>query len=301
MNDNVTTHIQAIVSKANLGAIILPANPSADAVACATALYLGLTKLGKTISLCAASAVNFDLVATDKISDTLTATGDNLVVSFPYTDGSIDKVDYNISGNQFNLIVTPRPGFPKLDEKQVKFSYAGGNLDFVMTIDSPTLNALGEIYTNNQNQFQGRDIINIDRHLTNAFYGTVNYVNKTASSISEIGFHLLRELGVEIDKDMATNLYAGIATATNNFTSYSVNADTFEAIAQLLRFGAIKKSLKPINQPAPRQNSSFLSRPFSEKQTTPIQVVEKESQPEQAATPQDWLKPKIFRGGGGMV
>ena len=49
---------------------------------------------------------------------------------------------------------------------------------------------------------------------------------------------------VEIDRDMATNLYAGAAASTNNFTSYSTNADTFEHIATLLRLGAVKKTFK---------------------------------------------------------
>jgi phosphoesterase RecJ-like protein len=94
----------------------------------------------------------------------------------------------------------------------------------------------------NQALFQGKNIINIDRHLTNGFYGTVNYVNKTSSSTAELVFKTLQNLSCEIDKDMATNLYVGISSATNNFTSYSVNAETFETIAQLLKLGAVKKN-----------------------------------------------------------
>lgn len=315
MNDNALPRIQEALSKANLGAIVLPANPTTDAVAAACSLYLALMKMGKSVALACSQKVNLDISASDKIQQELVATGDNLVISFPYNEGSIDKVDYNISGESFNLVVTPRPGFSKLDPSQVKYSYSGGALDFIIVIDSPTLQSLGTLYTDNQTQFQGKEIINIDRHLTNAFYGTINYVNKSSSSISELVFAMLQQLKIEVDKNMATNLYSGIASATNNFSSYSVNAETFETIAQLLRLGAVKKmARKPatqfsqsFSQPSPTR--SFQTTPQRQIQTpktresqpvTPIENVEKPAQPEQPA-PQDWLKPKIFRGGNDIL
>ncbi len=297
-NQNSLTRLHEVVTKGNAGTIILPPNPTADTTAAACALYLGLTKMGKSLTLACASKPQFDLVGTDKIQTNLVSSGDNLVISFPYSEGSIDKVDYNIQGNFFNLIIAPRPGFPKINPQQVKYNYTGGTVDFIITIDAPSLNSLGNIYSDNQNQFVGHDIINIDRHLTNAFFGTVNLVNKTSSSISELVLNVLQNLQMEMDRDMATNLYAGISSATNNFTSYSVNADTFEHVAALLRMGAVKKVIrKPDNQSG--NPTGFQSRPNREylpstNNPKPIENVEKEKQP------QDWLKPKIFRGGNDL-
>lgn len=298
---NSFMRLHEVITKGNSGAIVLPANPSYDAIAATTSLYLGLTKTGKNISLVCETALQNDLTAADKIQVNLVTGGDSLVISFPYTDGSIDKVDYNIQGTFFNLVITPRPGAPKLDPTQVKHSYTGGILDFIIVADSPTLNSLGTIYSDNQTQFQGKDIINIDRHLTNSFYGTINLVNKTSSSVSELIFSILQNLQVEIDRDMATNLYAGIAAATNNFTSYSVNADTFEHIAALLRLGAVKKIAKKqdsFNQPIKFNQPKIIKKPSSREvqNVAPIETVEKETQAEPVKTPQDWLKPKIFRG-----
>ncbi len=320
MNNNIQqalSRLNEVIQKSLTGAIVLPTNPTVDSVAAATALYLSIHKMGKSVALACSNKVNYQLTAADKIQTQLTTSGDNLVISFPYSDGAIDKVDYNIQGNNFNLIITPRQGFPKLEPSQVKYNYSGGSLDFVMVIDAPTLNSLGALFNDNEKQFQGKDIINIDRHLTNSFYGTVNYVNKTSSSISEMVLKILQNLGVEIDRDIATNLYAGIAASTNNFTSYSVTADTFENVATLLRSGAIKKTMtkqpqlrrfqpsQPINTPItsqPRVNSSY-SVGIDEQpdMITPIEQVEKEPKGTPTSTPQDWLKPKIFRGGGGLV
>jgi hypothetical protein len=318
-NNNTTlTRIVEIINKSKSGVILIPQNPTVDAIAASTSLYLGLTKMGKSVSLACSNNVQSDLTASDKFKNVIGAEGDALMISFPYVEGSIDKVDYNIQGDFFNLVITPRQGYPKLNPNQVNYSYTGGTVDFFVVIDSPTLNNLGSIYTNNQDQFTGKDIINIDRHLTNAYFGTVNYVNKTISSISELILKILQTLNVQIDKDIATNLYAGIAFSTNNFTSYSTNADTFENIATLLRLGAIKKTVRKaeppkifpnmnINQPKPFTPPQPIKPTFSQtpetQPITPIEKVELEKKPqdqqfEEGNNPQDYLRPKIFKGGG---
>lgn len=296
-----------IVTKGSSGIIVLPTNPSADAIAGATALYLGLLKMGKNISLVCSSSLKSDMVAADKIQQSLTVGGDNLVVSFPYTEGAIDKIDYHIQGEKFNLVIAPRQGFPKLNPNQVEYSYTGGSFDFIITVDAPNLNAVGILYTENQAQFQGKEIINIDRHLTNAFFGTVNYINKTSSSTCELVYKVLQQLQCEMDKDMATNLYAGIAAATNTFTSYSVNAETFETIASLLKAGASKKTISHPFQQSPVQRPPASTPVFSVKQPgierqqvqaiTTVESQDSQSK-EGAQNPQDWLKPNIFKGGG---
>ncbi|MCL4364120.1 DHH family phosphoesterase [Patescibacteria group bacterium] len=301
--NNTLSRIAEVVNKGKSGVIIIPPNPSLDSIASSTAIYLSLTKIGKNVALACSQKPTSDLIAADKFQSVIGAGGDSLMISFPYAEGAIDKVDYNIQGESFNLIVTPRQGFSKLNPNQVSFSYTGGVVDFIIILDSPTLNSLGTIYSENQSQFTGKDIINIDRHLTNAYYGTINFVNKTASSISELALDALQSLRVELDRDIATNLYAGVAAATNNFTSYSTNADTFQNIATLLRMGAVKKPFrKPANAP-PAPIPTFRAGNGPESQpTTPINKVEKEKQPSQQQfeekNPQDALKPRIFKGGG---
>ncbi|MCX7881538.1 MAG: DHH family phosphoesterase [Patescibacteria group bacterium] len=306
-NDQTISRIVEVINRYSTGIIALPTNPSFDAVTSGLSLYLSLISLGKTCAIVCDSPVKFDLVGVDKIQNSLSVNGDNLVISFPYTDGAIDLINHNISGNYFNLIIIPRPGYPKLDPSQVKYSYSGGKFDFIITIDAPSLNSLGEIYLNNQNQFQGKEIINIDRHLTNTSYGTINFVNKTAASLSELVFKILQNLRINFDKDIATNLYAGLSASTNNFTAYSVTAETFETAAQLLRLGAIKKIFKspatgaffPKTTEFSQQPKTFFSQKSPEIQKIkPIEEIEKENKDKAAATPSEWLKPKIFKGSG---
>lgn len=340
--------IKEVISKNNSGIIALPAKATPDAVAAATSMYLALTKMGKTVTLVSSEVPQSDLVGSDKIQTNLVTGGNNLVVSFPYTEGSIDKVDYKIEEDRFNLIIAPREGHEKLQPKDVQFSYTGGKIEFLIVIDSPNLNALGEIYQKNENKFSGRNIINIDRHLINNNYGTINMVVKTSSSTSELVYQTIRALGVEIDRDMATNLYFGIASATNTFSSYSVNADTFEAVSQLMRAGAVRKPVTPMNRPGmpgmapqmpgmrpmapmpnpyaqqqgsfnaypqqPRQAPQFTQpapipqqappQPRISQQPQPIEGVERTDEDTETGdmnSPENWLKPKIFSGKGGLV
>lgn len=293
--DQILLRITDSINKNNTASIVLPVNPSLDSVGAATALYLVLNQLNKTGSLACQTQAHFDLVASDKIQSKLVSGGNSLVISFPYTDGSIDKVDYNIEGESFNLVVTPRQGYQKLDPESVKYSYTGGTVNFIIIIDAPTLSSLGSIYNDNKSQFQGKEIINIDRHLTNANFGSINFVDKTSSSVSELVLEVIKGLNIEVDKDIATNLYAGIAAATNNFTSYSVNAQTFENAAFLLKKGALKKLLKKPAQNYFTQTHNPSVRQLNNK---PIEAVEKEVDSEGKNPPTDWLKPKIFRGGG---
>ncbi len=237
------SQINEVIAKNDSGIIVLPSKPTPDAIAAGTAMYMALTKMGKNVSLVASAVPESDMIGVDKIKTDLNTGGDNLVISFPYEDGAIDKVDYNIKNERFNLIVIPREGHSKLEPKDVQFTYSGGKIDFIITIDTPNLNAIGDLYQKNQREFDGQTIINIDRHLINNSYGMINMVVKTSSSTSELVMKVIKGLKAQIDRDIATNLYAGILAATNNFTAYSVNADTFEAVAELLRAGAVKKPI----------------------------------------------------------
>ncbi len=258
--------ISEVIAKNTAGVIVLPAKPTPDAIAAGTSMYLALTKMGKAVGLVCSSIPQSDMAGVDKIKNNLTVGGDNLVISFPYKEGAVDKVDYNfdVENEKFNLIIVPRDGFPKLDPKDVHYTYVGGKIEFIITLDSPNLNSLGDIYEKSQSVFSGKNIINIDRHLINNNYGTINVVVKTASSTSELVFKVLDRMKAEFDRDMATNLYNGIVAATNNFSSYSVNADTFEAVATLLRAGAVKKPYRPMARPGMPNAQGMGMNPFAQ-------------------------------------
>ncbi len=263
--------ISEVITKSNSGIIVLPSKPTQDAIASGTALYLALTKMGKNVSLVCSTMPESDITGTDKIKTSIQTGGSNLVVSFPYKEGAIDKVDYNVQNEKFNLIIIPREGQARLEPKDVEYSYSGGKIEFIITVDAPNLNTLGDIYTKNQSTFDGKNIINIDRHLINNNFGTINLVAKTAAATAELVLKVLKTMKAQIDRDIATNLYTGIVNATNNFSSYSVNADTFETVAELLRAGAVKKPMRQMPRPGmPGQSMNPFSQNMPNMQMPPM-------------------------------
>lgn len=80
-------------------------------------------------------------------------------------------------------------------------------------------------------------IINIDHHVSNQYYGTLNYVDPKAASTTEIIYRLLVEMGLNISNDVATALYTGIVTDTGSFRYESTTEETLLVAAQLLSRG----------------------------------------------------------------
>jgi phosphoesterase RecJ-like protein len=81
-----------------------------------------------------------------------------------------------------------------------------------------------------------KSTLNIDHHGTNESYAAFNYVKKSAAT-GELIYRLLTELKCPVDRDVASCLYAAIATDTGNFSYSNTTPDTFRVSAELLDVG----------------------------------------------------------------
>jgi len=251
----------------------------------------------------------FDLFSNiNNISKTLDLGGNVLKVSFPYSDGAIDKVTYNITDDRFNLLIEPRVGNPPLKNQDVQFAYTGGEVDLIVALDAPNLEALGDLYLENPDLFQKEKLVNLDRRFDNQQYGAFNLVEKQFSSTCEIVTKLLESLRWDLNPDIATNLYTGLVASTNNFTSFSTNAQSFETASYLLKNGARKIPLSSLRPSTMRTGSDTRPQsPFSNQPApvagslnqnifqSPAPAPEEKPQSTKKQPPQDWLKPKIFK------
>jgi len=84
-------------------------------------------------------------------------------------------------------------------------------------------------------------VINIDHHVSNEFFGDVNWVEPAMSSVGEMAYHIIKGLGVEIDGNIAKAIYAAIITDTGMFNYDNTSGGTHEVVADL-----IDKGVKPI-------------------------------------------------------
>jgi phosphoesterase RecJ-like protein len=81
---------------------------------------------------------------------------------------------------------------------------------------------------------QARHLINIDHHVTNQFFGTLNLVDPEASATGEIIYQLLVEMRLKITESMAEALYVAIATDTGSFKYDNTTAAAHRVAADLL-------------------------------------------------------------------
>ena len=121
-------------------------------------------------------------------------------------------------------IVQPPPsGWPK------------GKYDLVISLDCGDLKRLGAAY---DESLAGLPIINIDHHVTNTHFGTVNWVDTEAASTAEMVLELVESLGIPLDADMALCLLHGIVTDTRGFRTPNTGPRTMRAALKLMEAGA---------------------------------------------------------------
>lgn len=80
-------------------------------------------------------------------------------------------------------------------------------------------------------------LINIDHHISNDFYGDMNYVDAKASSMGEIVYHIIKSMDVNITKEMAACLYTSLITDTGSFKYSNTTSVTHEVAGHLIDCG----------------------------------------------------------------
>lgn len=85
--------------------------------------------------------------------------------------------------------------------------------------------------------FDGRFIINIDHHVGNSMYGTLNWFDVTAAACGEMVFELIQALGVPLTHEIATHVYLAILTDTGSFHHSNITPRTFDICRQTVEAG----------------------------------------------------------------
>ena len=80
-------------------------------------------------------------------------------------------------------------------------------------------------------------ILNIDHHHDNTRFGTVNWVDGSASCTAEMVWELMQALGVEPTPAISEALYVGLVTDTGRFMYENTGARAHEMAADLLSRG----------------------------------------------------------------
>lgn len=111
-----------------------------------------------------------------------------------------------------------------------------GPWDVVVALDASDPDRLGDLFA--PAEYGQAPIVVLDHHVTNLFFGTLNYVDTDAAATAQIILDLADALPAPVSYRAAVCLLAGLVTDTLSFRTSNVNARALRAAARLSELGA---------------------------------------------------------------
>lgn len=122
----------------------------------------------------------------------------------------------------------------KLDVRPVPSLEPG----LAIVCDAATLERIGPPASDSRAWFEASTIVNVDHHITNALFGEINLVDPRAAASCEVVARVLGEIGVEIEREIASAILAGIIRDSHGFSTAATTASTLRAAADAVDAGA---------------------------------------------------------------
>lgn len=121
------------------------------------------------------------------------------------------------------------PGFESISSKDAETGY--GN---VVVLDCGDIDRCGSF----KKVVENADFcINLDHHITNKGYGLLNLILPDASSVGEILYDIICDMGLIVNEDIAQCLYTSIASDTGGFRYSNTNPHTHFIAGELIKTG----------------------------------------------------------------
>ncbi|MDQ6785826.1 MAG: bifunctional oligoribonuclease/PAP phosphatase NrnA [Acidobacteriota bacterium] len=80
-------------------------------------------------------------------------------------------------------------------------------------------------------------IVNIDHHATCAHFGSINWIDATASAVGEMIYNLCKAIGGRITKEIAECVYLALVTDTGSFHFPNTTERTLKVASELVKVG----------------------------------------------------------------
>ena len=130
-------------------------------------------------------------------------------------------------------IYRPLPGSDRVHTGEEPPAGFPDRFDGIIVLECPSPDRTGL-----EQHLSARPIINIDHHLGNQLYGSVNWVDSAAPAVGEMVYRLAQGLKLALDPETASCLYLTLVTDTGGFRFSNATPAAFEAAAALVRDGA---------------------------------------------------------------
>ena len=136
------------------------------------------------------------------------------------------------------------PGADEIkDVREVNGKYDAVFVIECSDLDRPGIKGLDNVFT-----------VNIDHHATSEQFGTINWIDSTASAVGEMIYNLCKAIGGRITKEIAECVYMALVTDTGSFHFPNTSDRTLKVASELIKAGA---------EPTKIGNSVYYNYPWS--------------------------------------
>jgi len=111
-----------------------------------------------------------------------------------------------------------------------------GKFSSVIMVDTPSMERAGAVSNLIES---GAGILNVDHHVSNERFGSVNLIDLDAASSTQMVYEIIRALGMSIEPACAEYLFTGLVIDTGRFRFSNTTAETFRVASELVTSGAI--------------------------------------------------------------
>ena len=135
------------------------------------------------------------------------------------------------SGKQVE-VVNAGVNLPRYLDFLPNFNKIKNHIDFenslIITCDTGSIDRLGFNLGN-------REILNIDHHTSNTYFGDVNVIDSLAVSASQVAYTLFKK-SYTITTDIATCFYTALVSDTQYFTTSNIKSEIFELASEMMAY-----------------------------------------------------------------
>ena len=149
---------------------------------------------------------------------------------------NMGKTNIDVLFKEYPAVFNILPNSDLIKQEPTKEIY-----DMAIVLDCPELKRVSSCY---HDCFENAKVtVEVDHHLKNAMFADYNVVNPASPACSQILVSSFEYMKLDIDKDVSTNLLAGIITDTGGFRFESTTAESFEFASLALSKGVDRKSV----------------------------------------------------------
>jgi len=252
--DNQEQDIVQRLKKANNVLVTVSNNPSVDQLAACIGLTIALNKLDKHATAVFSGEVpsTIEFLQPEETLEKNTDSLRDFIISLDKSKA--DKLRYKVEDRVVRIFITPYK--TSISDQDLEFSQGDFNVDVVLALGVHQQKDLDQAITAHGRIMHDATVITVNNQ-PGADLGSINWLNTTASSLSEMVTNLIHlfEAPDLLDQQIATALLTGIVAETERFSNDKTTASTMNASAALMAAGANQQLVAMKLQEPPKEKS----------------------------------------------